>query len=77
MSLKDKDIESLQLISSSVRNISDILTTHLQILDKLSKNIVKLKLQLEDSPFLNEPKEQIEDEIERLNRAREFAGDTP
>lgn len=77
MSLKDKDIESLQLISSSVRNISDILTTHLQILDKLSKNIVKLKLQLEDSPFLNEPKQQIEDEIERLNRAREFAGDTP
>tara|TARA_R100001198_G_scaffold89892_1_gene66695 strand:+ start:123 stop:356 length:234 start_codon:yes stop_codon:yes gene_type:complete len=77
MSLKDKDIESLQLISSSVRNISDILTTHLQILDKLSKNIVKLKLQLEDSPFLNEPKEKIEDEIERLNRAREFAGDTP
>jgi|TARA_R100001082_G_C4320236_1_gene140797 hypothetical protein len=77
MSLKDKDIESLQLISSSVRNISDILTTHLKILDKLSKNIVKLKLQLEDSPFLNEPKEKIEDEIERLNRAREFAGDTP
>ena len=76
MSLKDKDIESLQLISSSVRNISDILTTHLQILDKLSKNIVKLKLQLEDSHVLNETKEQIEDEIERLNRARKITEDT-
>tara|TARA_R100001163_G_C4930384_1_gene106586 strand:- start:269 stop:505 length:237 start_codon:yes stop_codon:yes gene_type:complete len=75
--ITDKDIESLQSVVESISNISSILANQNTTLEILSGEINQLKIRLKDSPYLAKVAGGIDDEIERLKRAKEFAGETP
>jgi hypothetical protein len=75
--ITDKDIESLQSVVESISNISSILANQNTTLEILSSEINQLKIRLKDSPYLAKVAGGIDDEIERLKRAKEFAGETP
>jgi len=75
--ITDKDIESLQSVVESISNISSILANQNRTLEMLSGEINQLKIRLKDSPYLAKVAGGIDDEIERLQRAKEFAGETP
>tara|TARA_B100000519_G_C14251144_1_gene442475 strand:+ start:796 stop:1032 length:237 start_codon:yes stop_codon:yes gene_type:complete len=75
--ITDKDIESLQSVVESISNISSILANQNTTLEILSGEINQLKIRLKDSPYLAKVAGGIDEEIERLKRAKEFAGETP
>ncbi len=75
--ITNKDIESLQSVVESISNISSILANQNRTLEMLSGEINQLKIRLKDSPYLAKVAGGIDDEIERLKRAKEFAGETP
>jgi archaellum component FlaC len=75
--ITDKDIESLQSVVESISNISSILANQNTTLEILSSEINQLKIRLKDSPYLAKVAGGIDEEIERLKRAKEFAGETP
>ena len=75
--ITDKDIESLQSVVESISNISSILANQNTTLEILSGEINQLKIRLKDSPYLAKVAGGIDEEIERLKRAKEYAGDTP
>ncbi len=75
--ITDKDIESLQSVVESISNISSILANQNRTLEMLSGEINQLKIRLKDSPYLAKVAGGIDEEIERLKRAKEFAGETP
>jgi len=75
--ITDKDIESLQSVVESISNISSILANQNTTLEMLSGEINQLKIRLKDSPYLAKVAGGIDEEIERLKRAKEFAGETP
>jgi len=75
--ITDKDIESLQKIVESISSISSILSNQNNTLEILAGEINQLKIRLKDSPYLAKVAGGLDEEIERLRRAKEFAGDTP
>ena len=75
--ITDKDIESLQKVVDSISSISSILSNQKNTLEMLAGEINQLKIRLKDSPYLAKVAGGIDDEIERLKRAKEFAGETP
>ena len=75
--ITDKDIESLQKIVDSISSISSILSNQNNTLEMLAGEINQLKIRLKDSPYLAKVAGGLDEEIERLRRAKEFAGDTP
>tara|TARA_X000001382_G_scaffold107640_1_gene83362 strand:- start:6 stop:242 length:237 start_codon:yes stop_codon:yes gene_type:complete len=75
--ITDKDIESLQKIVDSISSISSILSNQNNTLEILAGEINQLKIRLKDSPYLAKVAGGLDEEIERLRRAKEFAGDTP
>ena len=75
--ITDKDIESLQKIVDSISSISSILSNQNNTLEILAREINQLKIRLKDSPYLAKVAGGLDEEIERLKRAKEFAGDTP
>lgn len=75
--ITNKDIESLQSVVESISNISSILANQNRTLEMLSGEINQLKIRLKDSPYLAKVAGGIDEEIERLKRAKEFAGETP
>ena len=75
--ITDKDIESLQKIVDSISSISSILSNQNNTLEILAREINQLKIRLKDSPYLAKVAGGLDEEIERLRRAKEFAGDTP
>ncbi|OUU66909.1 MAG: hypothetical protein CBC24_02360 [Candidatus Pelagibacter sp. TMED64] len=75
--ITDKDIESLQKIVDSISSISSILSNQNNTLEILAGEINQLKIRLKDSPYLAKVAGGLDEEIERLKRAKEFAGDTP
>ncbi|OUU63812.1 MAG: hypothetical protein CBC24_08760 [Candidatus Pelagibacter sp. TMED64] len=75
--ITDKDIESLQKIVDSISSISSILSNQNNTLEILAGEINQLKIRLKDSPYLVKVAGGLDEEIERLKRAKEFAGDTP
>ena len=75
--ITDKDIESLQKVVDSISSISSILSNQNNTLEMLAGEINQLKIRLKDSPYLAKVAGGLDEEIERLKRAKEFAGDTP
>jgi len=75
--ITDKDIESLQKVVDSISSISSILSNQNNTLEMLAGEINQLKIRLKDSPYLAKVAGGLDEEIERLRRAKEFAGDTP
>ncbi len=75
--ITDKDIESLQKVVDSISSISSILSNQNRTLEVLGNEINQLKIRLKDSPYLAKVAGGLDEEIERLKRAKEFAGDTP
>tara|TARA_R100001224_G_scaffold61215_2_gene36552 strand:+ start:229 stop:465 length:237 start_codon:yes stop_codon:yes gene_type:complete len=75
--ITDKDIESLQKVVDSISSISSILSNQNNTLEILAGEINQLKIRLKDSPYLAKVAGGLDEEIERLKRAKEFAGDTP
>ena len=75
--ITDKDIESLQKVVDSISSISSILSNQNNTLEMLAGEINQLKIRLKASPYLAKVAGGLDEEIERLKRAKEFAGDTP
>jgi len=75
--ITDKDIESLQKVVDSISSISSILSNQNRTLEVLGNEINQLKIRLKDSPYLAKVAGGLDEEIERLKRAKEFAGETP
>ena len=75
--ITDKDIESLQKVVDSISSISSILSNQNNTLEMLAGEINQLKIRLKDSPYLAKVAGGLDEEIERLKRAKEFAGATP
>ena len=82
--ITETDFESLKKVVDSISNISDILRNQNSILETLAtdytsliKEVNNLKIRLKDSPSLAKVAGGIDEEIERLKRAKEYAGDTP
>lgn len=75
--ITDKDIESLQKVVDSISSISSILSNQNNTLEMLAGEINQLKIRLKDSPYLAKVAGGLDEEIERLKRAKEFAGETP
>ena len=75
--ITDKDIESLQKVVDSISSISSILSNQNNTLEMLAGEINQLKIRLKDSPYLAKVAGGLDEEIERLKRAKEYAGDTP
>ena len=82
--ITETDFESLKKVVDSISNISDILRNQNSILETLAtdytsliKEVNNLKIRLKDSPYLAKVAGGIDEEIERLKRAKEYAGDTP
>tara|TARA_R110000824_G_scaffold215951_2_gene402576 strand:+ start:9045 stop:9281 length:237 start_codon:yes stop_codon:yes gene_type:complete len=75
--ITNKDIESLQTIVESISSISSILSNQNRTLEVLGNEINQLKIRLKDSPYLQKVAGGLDEEIERLKRAKDFAGDTP
>ena len=75
--ITDKDIESLQKVVDSISSISSILSNQNNTLEMLAGEINQLKIRLKDSPYLAKVAGGLDEEIERLKRAKEIAGDTP